>query len=93
MAELVNYMEKLVKSKLEDVLNMRKDICHCEQCKLDIMAVALNNLTPRYIVTDRGKLYTRLDMMEVQFGVDILMAISKGIKVVTEHPRHQVPIE
>jgi competence protein ComFB len=89
MAELVNYMEKLVFSKLNEVLATRKDICKCEQCRLDIAAIALNNLSPRYIVTDRGKLYAKLDMMETQFGVDILMAISKGLNIVAAHPRHE----
>ncbi|MDR2005980.1 MAG: late competence development ComFB family protein [Acidaminococcales bacterium] len=89
MMELVNYMEKLVFSKLNEVLAARGDICKCEQCRLDIAAIALNNLTPRYIVTDRGKLYAKLDMMQTQFGIDILMAIGKGINTVAAHPRHE----
>lgn len=91
MAELVNYMEKLVFGKLNEVLVTRKDICKCEQCRLDIAAIALNNLAPRYIVTDRGKIYTKLDMMETQFGVDVLMAISKGLNIVAANPRHAPP--
>lgn len=89
MAELINYMEKLVFNKLDELLKARKDVCDCEQCRLDIAAIALNNLTPRYIVTDRGKLYAKIDMMETQFSVNVLMAISKGIEVVSKHPRHK----
>lgn len=88
MNELVNYMEKMVFNKLDEVLASRKDICHCDQCKMDIAAIALNHLEPRYIVTDRGKLFTKIDTLETQFSVDIMIAIGKGIEVVSKQPRH-----
>ncbi len=90
MAELTNFMEKLVFNKLEEIVRTRNDICTCEQCRLDIAAIALNDLTPRYIVTDRGELYTKLDMMETQFGIDVLMAIGKAVAIVSERPRHKL---
>jgi competence protein ComFB len=88
MTDLSNHMEKLVFSKLDEILKTRPDVCSCEHCRLDIAAIALNSLAPRYIVTDRGQLYAKLDMLETQFGVDILMAIARGIDVVSKHPRH-----
>lgn len=88
MTELVNSMEKLVFNKLDEMLKARKDLCNCEQCRLDIAAIALNNLSPKYLVTDRGKLYAKIDMMETQFSVNVVMAISKGIEVVSKQPRH-----
>jgi competence protein ComFB len=81
-------MEKLVFNKLNEVLATRNDICKCDQCRLDIAAIALNSLAPRYIVTEKGKIYAKIDMMETQFGVDILMAISKGLSIVAAKPRH-----
>ena len=89
MAELINYMEKLVFNKLDDLHKSKKNFCNCEQCRLDIAAIALNELSPRYIVTDRGKLYTKIDMLETQFSVNILMELTKGIDIVAKHPRHK----
>jgi competence protein ComFB len=88
MNELVNYMEKLVFGKLDETLKDRTDLCKCEQCRLDMAAIALNTLSPRYIVTDRGKLYAKLDMMETQFAVDIIISINKAAQIVKDHPRH-----
>ncbi len=89
MTELSNYMEKLVFNKYDEVKRSRPELCDCEQCKLDICAIALNNLAPRYIVSNKGEIFTKLDMMETQFGIDVLMAIGKAIAIVSENPRHQ----
>ncbi len=31
-----NLMEDIVKETLEDILKEKKDICQCEQCKMDM---------------------------------------------------------
>ncbi len=93
MTELSNYMEKLVFNKFDEVKRSRPDICSCEQCRLDICAIALNNIAPRYIVSNKGEIFTKLDMMETQFGIDVLMAISKAIAVVGANPRHHAKEE
>lgn len=42
--EYRNYMEELTAENAEEVLAKYKDICKCQRCKLDIIALALNNL-------------------------------------------------
>ncbi len=88
MAELINYMETIVFNKLDVLLKNQEDICKCEQCRLDIAALALNVLPPRYVVTDKGKIYARIDTLETQFEIDVLLAIEKAIQLVRQNPRH-----
>jgi competence protein ComFB len=82
-----NYMEDCVSDMLDTVL---KDInvCDCGKCKYDITAIALNSLPPKYVVTRKGQLYTKLSSLQQQFDVDIIAAITKASVIVSRNPRH-----
>jgi len=84
---LKNYMEDCVEDILPMVLK-GMDICACDHCKMDIMAYALNNLPPKYVVTRKGELYTKLEAMYSQFDADIVTALTTGAKLVGNNPRH-----
>jgi len=86
--ELKNYMEFAVREHAERMLNSRPDLCKCEQCVLDVMALVLNRLPARYIVTPKGRIMTKIKETEVQFQVDILREIVHALRIVTERPRH-----
>ena len=85
--ELKNYMEDCVQVAMRQVLPGLK-ICLCERCWCDIAALALNELPPKYVVTRKGQLYTKLDIFEQQFSIDITTAVIKAVKVVAQNPRH-----
>lgn len=85
---LKNYMEDVINSRIDAVI-ASFDICKCDKCKLDIKAIALNNLPPHYVVTEKGGLYTKLSEMEVQFDVDVQTAIIKAAMIVGSNQRHQ----
>lgn len=88
MLGLKNYMEILV-DQMFDVTTKNMDICKCNKCKLDIMAIALNRLQPRYVVTDEGELYTKLNMFQQQYSADIIAAITHGTMIVGADERHE----
>jgi competence protein ComFB len=56
---------------------------------MDMMAIALNHLPPRYIVTERGGLYSKLKELEFQFEVDVQTEIVKAALIVGNNNRHQ----
>ena len=87
MYMLKNYMEDIVISTTESILKLL-NICKCEKCRLDIIALALNDLPPKYIVTEKGELYTKLNELENQFGVDVQAAIIKAALLVGKNPKH-----
>jgi competence protein ComFB len=85
--ELKNLMEEVVRSALEDVWANEK-MCKCEKCRLDILAKALNKLPPRYLVTDRGKIFSRADFLELQKRIDVIASLAHAVRLVKSNPRH-----
>lgn len=86
--KLVNYMEVAVEHVLPHLLKAFPDFCTCELCLLDVKALALNNLAPHYIATDRGELYTKVEEMHTQFEADVMKALIEAIIRVKSSPRH-----
>ena len=87
--QLLNYMEEAAKRALDELLiePQYQRINFTEKTKMDILAFALNHLPPRYVVTEKGHLYTRLDELKQQFQTDITVELSKAISVVQANPR------
>lgn len=68
MIEVKNVMEEIVYDAIMDVL---KDIN-------DILAKALNDLPPKYYVTDQSKILQKLESLRMQTEVDVISACDKS---------------
>lgn len=86
--KIQNYMEEVVQDELETLLAERDDVCKCQKCKLDMMVYALNRLPSKYVITDRGRLYTKLKEQEIQFKTDVVKELTKAISFVGRNPKH-----
>jgi competence protein ComFB len=86
--KIQNYMEEVVQDELEELLGEREDVCKCQKCRFDMMVWALNRLPPKYVITDRGRLYTKLKEQEVQFKADVVQELTKAIDVIRKNPKH-----
>ncbi len=87
MYKLKNYMEDIVSQKIDSLLKIL-NICSCDKCRLDIMAIALNDLPSKYVVSEKGALYTKIRELESQFEVDVETAIIKAALFVSKSPKH-----
>ena len=89
---LYNYTEAIVMQYLSVVLDEYKsinpNICTCERCRQDIMAIALNNLPPRYVVTETGKIITQISCEQFGSKTQVITQILKAIKIVCKNPKH-----
>ena len=85
-----NLMEELVDSRLDEYMRSAS-ACQCEQCRADIMALTLNNLQPKYIVSVSGEVYSRYGALNAQFQADVITTILSAIAVINKKPRHEVP--
>lgn len=92
MYKLKNYMEELVIVKTDELLKLM-NMCQCEKCRLDIIAIALNDLPTKYVVSEKGELYTKLNELEQQFEIDVETAIIKAAVLVSRNPKHNVTEE
>ncbi len=88
--EVTNYMERLVERNMRELLDKFPEVCQCEECLADIKALALNHLTPHYVATEKGELYTKLDSVKVQNEVDVSKAIIDAVEIVKKKPHHHV---
>lgn len=89
MVMLRNYMEILVEDALDKVLKSYPDCCRCKVCRMDIQAIALNNLKPMYYVTTEGEAYNKVNLLEAQFKLTILQEIIRGVEIVKKNPRQE----
>ncbi|MTI79611.1 MAG: competence protein ComFB [Firmicutes bacterium] len=89
---LHNYTETAVLQLLNDVIkNHQKEneMCTCERCRQDIMAIALNNLPPSYIVTDTGEIITQVSFNQFGGRAQVITQIMKAAEIVASNPRHK----
>lgn len=91
MFKLKNTMEDVVNKSIDSILNVM-NICKCEKCRADIMAISLNDLPAKYVVTDTGELYTKVRELDQQFEVNVETAIIKAAIYVTKNPQHFIKI-
>ena len=87
--ELTNYMEGVVTSYVEEVTGSEADFCDCPRCRLYVIAIALNDVKPKYVVTTKGFAYARMGELQAQFKADTIVAVSRAMKIVKAHPRHE----
>ncbi|OPX89515.1 MAG: Late competence development protein ComFB [Pelotomaculum sp. PtaB.Bin117] len=88
MLRLINVMEILVKETIEDILKNCQELCKCERCKLDMAAIALNKLSPSYVVTAEGEVLLRVGSLKQQNKVDIIRVVTEAIDIVGKKPHH-----
>ena len=88
--KLVNVTEEIVRGLVSFLLHGTEyqTFCHCQECEMDIVAIALNALPPKYVVTAeaRDRAFGHLNTSESieQINKQIIHAIH----VVGRNPRH-----
>ncbi|NLB28881.1 MAG: late competence development ComFB family protein [Clostridiales bacterium] len=85
---LRNVSEDLIEMHLDDCIR-KSEMCDCARCRIDVKAFALNAFPAHYVVTDFGDALTRTHALSVQFKVDVITAIMKGVVLVKKNPRHE----
>ncbi|MCI8442379.1 MAG: late competence development ComFB family protein [Provencibacterium sp.] len=82
-----NIMEDIVENKMKQIQETL-GCCTCENCRCDIIAYALNQLPPKYVVTAKGEVYSKLYTLSVQHDADVMAALTQGANLVAKRPRH-----
>ena len=85
--QIKNYMEEYVMAMIRTHIS-KIDVCQCNECRMDIMAIVLNAMPQKYVVTRMGEIYTKLSMLEQQHEVDCIKEILKASEIVKAFPRH-----
>lgn len=86
---LINMTEYIVREKLDKLLTDFPEICQCEKCKDDMLAIILNQLPSQYVSTHKGELFKRIQASGMQNGVDIDIISLRAIQLVSASPQHE----
>jgi competence protein ComFB len=87
--KVVNAIEPVVFQIFKDeFLRNTTLVCLCDRCQLDIIALALNRLPARYVVTDQGNVFVKALYAERQLISDVIRELSKAALVVQANPNH-----
>jgi competence protein ComFB len=86
---LRNESEKLVIDELGRQLAAYKGtICRCNECVVDMAAMALNTVTPLYRVSLLGTQYAAQAMSETAYAKMLKDAVSKAVEKIRKNPAH-----
>ncbi|MGM0606871.1 MAG: late competence development ComFB family protein [Candidatus Muiribacteriota bacterium] len=85
--KLKNVMEILVDEKVRELVKNDKEHSFSQKDILDIIAISLNNLPVKYVVTLEGEAYIKLEFLKLQYKVDIITQVIKAIEHVKKNPR------
>lgn len=87
----INIMEELILLEYESLVE-RIGVCNCKRCRNDIIAIALNKLPPKYVVTKRGYLISKLATYRTQYHTDVVSTITGACLRVKKYPNHNEDI-
>ena len=86
---LKNEAEQLVIYEMEQQLKSApEDMCRCNECVVDIAAMALNAVKPLYRFSLLGTLYASQAMTEQTYADSVKHAVAGAIKKVKNNPGH-----
>jgi len=86
---LKNEAEVLVLREMEQQFKtVPEDMCRCNECIVDIAAVALNAVKPLYRFSILGTLYASQAMTEQAYADSVRKAVARAIEKVRKNPAH-----
>jgi competence protein ComFB len=85
---LKNEAEVIVIREVENQLGKRTDMCLCNECIVDIAAIALNAVKPLYRFSLLGTLYASQAMTEQTYADSVKNAVAEAIVKVKNNPSH-----
>ena len=86
---LKNEAEVMVLREVEHQLNSEPEgMCRCNECVVDIAAIALNHVKPLYRFSLLGTLYAAQAMNEQSYAESVKDAVTQAITKVRFNPAH-----
>ena len=87
--QLKNEAEQLVYGELEAQLEKAgDDICRCNDCVMDMAAMALNNVKPVYHFSILGNLYAAQAKSDQAYADSVKQQVANAIAKVSSNPSH-----
>lgn len=84
-----NVMEDLIRTEInENIVNL--GICPCPICRKDLLTLTLNNVTPKYVSTEKGEIITKAGSLASRDErIKLLAEVTHYAGMIKENPRHE----
>jgi len=91
LEHLKNEAENMVLEELGRQLeSFPEPLCMCNDCVVDMAAMALNSIKPLYRVSLLGTLYAAHAMDEKEYATKVRESVFKAIEKVRKNPSHEI---
>jgi competence protein ComFB len=84
---LINILEEVMRVEAPKIMK-QFGMCTCDRCVTDVLAIALNNIQPKYVVTQKGALFAKIESYGNQYKTDILAKLTQACDIVGQSPSH-----
>ncbi|MCL1808134.1 MAG: late competence development ComFB family protein [Clostridiales bacterium] len=84
---LTNILEEVVRLEAPKIMS-GYGMCCCERCTNDVIAVTLNNIPSKYVVSLKGSLFAKITSYGMQYRTDIYSKLAEACAKVSKSPSH-----
>ena len=86
--KFVNVFEEIVRSKVLDAMQ-KFDVCTCDRCIVDVVALTVTNLPAKCIVTDKDAVFPLLSYYSNKYATQVQTELVKACVRIKENPHHK----
>ena len=88
--KLVNVTEEIVRGLVSFLLHgvEYQTFCHCEQCEMDVNAIALNALPTKYVASEKSRDAVFEQLSTPESIEEINKQIIRALHIVSRNPQH-----
>ena len=85
--QCVNVCEQIVRALAPEYIE-RFHVCSCDRCFIDVVALTLTNLPPKYVVVEKAETMPLIDYYSRKFQTQVMAEMVKACLTVQKNPRH-----
>ena len=85
--QCVNVCEQIVRALAPEYIE-RFHVCSCDRCFIDVVALTLTNLPPKYVVVEKAETTPLIDYYSRKFQTQVMAEMVKACLTVQKNPRH-----
>lgn len=83
----INVLESIVKERAETYMR-RFGVCTCPRCIADTIALTLNGLPSKYVVTDKDSASPMVNYFDTHYSGAVTTQLSRACVIVKNNPHH-----
>jgi competence protein ComFB len=89
---MTNALEEAIRTTYNGLIASNASFCACQQCRDDVMTLALNHARPRYVTSNTlGAAVTRVALSQDASKAELAVIVYGAMKKIAEDPRHSSP--